>query len=159
MESQIWHLPVSSVALWWWRAQKRDNGLCQPLFPPALVLIPDTWVSPCTAQVPFKLLPWCWSSEIMSLNKSVCDLVKRNCLGHRSFFHWLNPCWFLQPEVMGTYLPGSGTLGWGAWCGAGTPGSWDIPPIFSYSTCGFGTSPFSVFASPTSLDGFFFLIL
>ena len=30
-----------------------------------------------------------------------------------SFFYLLNPHWFLQPEVMGTYLPGIGSLGWG----------------------------------------------
>ena len=45
----------------------------------------------------------------------------------RSFSHRLNPHSFLQPEVVGTYLPGTGTLGWGAWCGPGTPCSWDIP--------------------------------
>ena len=32
--------------------------------------------------------------------------------GSRSFFHRLNSHWFLQPEVVGTYLPGTGTLGW-----------------------------------------------
>ena len=26
-----------------------------------------------------------------------------------------NPCWFSQPEVTGTLLTGTGTLGWGAW--------------------------------------------
>ena len=39
--------------------------------------------------------------------------------GSRIFFHQLYPCWVLQPEVVGTYLPGTGTLGWEAWCGAG----------------------------------------
>ena len=33
----------------------------------------------------------------------------------------LNPDWFLQPEVMGTCLCGTGTLGWGGGYGAGTP--------------------------------------
>ena len=40
-------------------------------------------------------------------------------LSSSSFFHQLNPHWFLQPEVVGTYLPGTGTLGWGAWYGVG----------------------------------------
>ena len=31
--------------------------------------------------VPFKLLPLCWSSEGVSLSKSVCGPVKSNCLG------------------------------------------------------------------------------
>ena len=36
-----------------------------------------------------------------------------------SFFHHPNSHWFSQPEVMGTYLPGAGTLGWVVWTGAG----------------------------------------
>ena len=70
-----------------------------------------------------------------------------------SLLHQLNPCWFLQPEVVGTYLPGTGTLGWGAWCGAGTPHSQDIPPGFLSTTHGGGTSLFYVSVLPTSLDG------
>ena len=31
----------------------------------------------------------------------------------RSFFPQLNPHWVLQTEVLGTYLPGTGTLDWG----------------------------------------------
>ena len=70
----------------------------------------------------------------------------------RSFFHWLNLCWFLKPEVVGTYLPVTGTLVWGAWCRTATPHSWDIPPGFLSTTCVCGTSSFHVCASP-SLDG------
>ena len=51
--------------------------------------------------------------------------------------HWSRPHWFLQPEVMGTFLPGTGTLGSRVWCGAGAPRSlggdlcsWDILPNF-----------------------------
>ena len=36
-----------------------------------------------------------------------------------SFFCCPNPHWFLQPEVMGIYLPGTGTLGYVVWPGAG----------------------------------------
>ena len=43
--------------------------------------------------------------------------------GSRSFFHRLNSLWFLQLEVVGTYLPGTRTLGWGVWYGAGSPHS------------------------------------
>ena len=46
--------------------------------------------------------------------------------GTSGFFHQLNPRWFLQPEVVDSYLHGNGTLGWGAWCGAGTPRCGDI---------------------------------
>ena len=47
-----------------------------------------------------------------------------------SFFYSPNPHWFLQPEVMGTYLPGTGTLGWVVWCRSGIPHSQRIPPNF-----------------------------
>ena len=39
--------------------------------------------------------------------------LRRTAWCSRSFFHWLTPCWFLQPE-MGTYPTGTGTLGWRA---------------------------------------------
>ena len=45
--------------------------------------------------------------------------LRRTALGPQKFFHRLNPHWFLQPEVVGTYLPATGTLGRGAWYGAG----------------------------------------
>lgn len=32
-----------------------------------------------------------------------------------------NLCWFPQPGFMGISLPGTGTLGWEAWCGSGIP--------------------------------------
>ena len=51
------------------------------------------------------------------------------CVGSLSGTAWvravsstINLRWFLQPEVMGTYLPGIGTLCWGAWYGAGLLG-------------------------------------
>ena len=72
---------------------------------------------------------------------------------YRSFFHWLSPCWFLQPDIMGTYLPSTGTLGLGAWCGAGAPCTWDIPSKFLSTTYGCGTRPFHISTSPTSPDG------
>ena len=39
--------------------------------PPALALIPDTLVPPCMPLVLFKLLSLCWSSEGVSLSKSM----------------------------------------------------------------------------------------
>ena len=120
--------------------------------------MPDTSVSPCIPLVPFKLLPWCWSSERVNLSRWACVCSLRGTAwGSRSFFHQLNPCWVLLPEVMGTYLPGPGTLGWGAWCEAETPCCLDIPLGFVSMTRGQGTSPFHICASPTTLDvhGFF----
>ena len=120
---------------------------------PLLALMPDNSVSQCIPLVPFKLLPWCWSSEVVSLSKCMCGSLRGTAWGPNSFFHRLNPHWFLQPEVVGTYLPGTRTLGWGTWCGAGTPRSWDIPPKFLSTTCGCETSPSHVCTPPTSLDG------
>ena len=45
---------------------------------PAFTLMPATSLSPC---MPFKLLPRCWSSEGVSVRKSVRGFLKRNCLG------------------------------------------------------------------------------
>ena len=67
-----------------------DNGLCPPFClgescPPAPALMPHTSVPPCTPLVPFKLLPCCWSSEGVSLSKSVCGFFRSNCLGLQKF--------------------------------------------------------------------------
>ena len=73
--------------------------------------------------------------------------------GSRSFFHRLSPHWFLQSEVVETYLPDTGTVGlWGlVW-------DWDswllnIPPEFLSTTRGCGTTPFDICAPPTILYG------
>ena len=97
------------------------------------------------------------ATQVLELRGSESEQVSL-CIGSlrvtawdfNSFFHQLNPCWFLQPEVVGTYLPGTGTLGWGAWYGAGTPRSRDIPPKFLSTTYVCGTSYSTPFcASPT----------
>ena len=72
------------------RAQKRDSGLCLPFClgqscPPAVVLMPDNSFPPHMPLVSFKLLPWCWSLEGVSLSKSVCEFFKGKCLGHWKF--------------------------------------------------------------------------
>ena len=41
----------------------------------------------------------------------MCGFFKRNCLGLQKFFPLTQS--LLEPEVVGTYLPGTGTLGWG----------------------------------------------
>ena len=68
----------------------------------------------------------------------LCGFIKRNFLRLQNFFHRLNPLWFLQSEVVGTYIPSTGTLGWGAWYGAVTPRSRDIPPNFFPPHAGMG---------------------
>ena len=50
----------------------------------------------------------------LKINKTFGKKKGRGIAGDsRNFFHRLNPHWFLQPEIVGTYLLGTGTLGWG----------------------------------------------
>ena len=61
---------------------------------------------------------WVWVSPCMGSLRGIT-------WNSRSFFYWLSSPCFLQPEVMGMYLPGTGILGWEACCGTGIPHSWD----------------------------------
>ena len=54
---------ISLLALWGEGLEKGQWLL--------LSLMPDTSVSPCVPLVPFKLLPWCWSSEGVTLSRWV----------------------------------------------------------------------------------------
>ena len=109
------------------RAHQRNIGLCQHFslgescLPSSLALI----------LMPIKFFPvclWCLSScspsvaAQMGMSPTKSVPFKRNCLGHLkpsvSLSHSAH--WFLQPEDMGTSLPGTGTLGWRAWCGDAT---------------------------------------
>ena len=71
--------------------------------------------------VPFQLSPWCripqWEGlctfEVQA--GSLCRVSWKS----RSWFHHPNAHWFLQPDIMGIYLPGSGTLDCVVWPGAG----------------------------------------
>ena len=75
-----------------------------------------------------------------------------------SFFHHPNPYWFLQPEVMGIYLPSAGTLGSVVWPRAGITHS-QRHPSHLFHCCHLCLSavhdlstPLSNSAPPTSLD-------
>ena len=86
MESQIWHQPAGSVVLCSEKGQwPLPAFLSGRELPPALALIPDTSCLPCMPLGPFQLLPWCWSSERVSLVKCMCGFFKRNCLGLQEF--------------------------------------------------------------------------
>ena len=144
MESQVWHQLSSSVVLWF-----RKGTM-------ASALLDDRHFSFSQyAMVSFKLLPWCWSPEGVSLSRWVCVWVlQEEHLGASEVSSTNSiPAGFLQPEVVGTFLPGTETLCWGAWCWAGTPCSQDIPPEFFSSTYEYGTSLFCICAPSTSLDG------
>ena len=60
MESKIWHQLAGSVAV--------GGGLEKGQWP-LLALMPDTSVPPYMPLVPFKVLPWGWSSEGVSLSR------------------------------------------------------------------------------------------
>ena len=101
------------------RAQKKNSGFCLPFClgescPPALAFMPETSVPPYMPLMPFKLLSWCWSSEGVWLSSLCVASLRGTAWDSRSFFHLLDPCWFLQSEGMGTYLPSTLTMGWGA---------------------------------------------
>ena len=157
------------------RAQKRNNGFCLhfclgescPHPPPVLILMPDNLVPPSMFLAPFMLLLQHWSSEGVSQSKSMHRSFKRNCLKFQLLSILLrhNPCWFLQPEVMETSLPGTGTMGWGTWCGTGIlPSQGEhlqlrYPSQFLSATHWCGTSPFHISTPPTRLNAASFYIL
>ena len=57
MEFQIWHQLAGTM-----------RGGCRKGTMASAHLDANTSVSPCVPLVPFKLLPWCWSSEGVSLS-------------------------------------------------------------------------------------------
>ena len=160
VESQIWHLPSGSVALWG-KVQKRDNGLCPPF---------SVWEKAVPQHSPwcqilqfFPVCCWCLSScyPVAGAQRewvwvSLCvDCLRGTAWDLRSFFHQLNLHWCLQPEVMGTYLPSVECLAEGPGVGL-TPCSWDIPSEFLSTTRACGTSPFCISTPLTNLDGYSF---
>ena len=101
------------LALWQKGSEKKKWLL--PAFLSAVSLMLGHSVPTQLSLVSFKLLFQHWNSEAMSQSNSMHRPFKRNCLGFQkpSISLHLNPHWFLQPEVMGTSLPGIGTLGYG----------------------------------------------
>ena len=82
--------------------------------------MPDNSVPPHMFLVSFKLLLKDWSFTGGSPNKSVRGPFKRNAWDSRSPpSPSATICWFVQPEVMGTFLHGSGTLAQDAWYKSG----------------------------------------
>ena len=157
MESQIRHPPAGSVG-----AQLRKGTMASAstsvwdkAAPLAHTGAEQFSFSPYVSG-DFKLLFPCWSSEGVSLSKSVHEPFKRNCLGLQKFLSSTasTPAGFYS-QSLGTFYPVTGTLG-GAWCVAGStcnkiPLSVFISPAW--------TRPFRVFTTPTSLDVVSLLIL
>ena len=105
----------------------------------ALASMPDTPVPPHMALVPFK----CWSSEGVSLSKSMYGFFKRNCLGLQLGTSSTDsiPAGFSIQKLWGLIFlalePWAGGVG-EAWCGAGTPQSQNTPPKFYLPHVGVG---------------------
>ena len=100
--------------------------------------MPDTSVPPRMPLVLSKLLPWCWSSEGVNPSKSMCGSFKKNCLEPQQFPPLTQSPLVFAVRRYGTYLPGTGTLGFGIWCGL------RYPLWFLSTTHGCATSLFSV---------------
>ena len=101
MESQIWHQLIGSV----W------GGLSKGTIASARLDVRHFSFSLYTtgAFQAATLVLELRGSESEQVSSYVGSL-RGTAWGSSSFFHQLNPHCFLQPEVMGTYLPGSGTL-------------------------------------------------
>ena len=114
--------------------------------------MPNTSVSLCITLVPFKLPPWCWSTEVVSLSRQVHVWVpQEELLRPPTASPNDNLCWFSQPEVEGTYLPSTGILGRGPGVGLGL-----LAPEISLTNFyphGCGASSFYLCDPPTSLGG------
>ena len=113
IESHIWHQPAISGAL---LGEGSEGQWLLPTLcvgescPRDLTLMPYTSVSPCMPLVPFMLLLSA-GAQRERIRISLCvSSLRGTSWDSRSFFNQLNSRWFLLPEVMGTYLPSTGSL-------------------------------------------------
>ena len=141
------------------RAQERNNGLCQHFClaescHPSSCSDACVSIPPSISLFPFKLLLQHCSSEQLNLPKSMHGSFKKNHLGlyRPSISLTLNPHCFLQPAVMETSFPDTGTLGWKARCGAGTSRSSRETSAAEINCHARGWDQPSVSVPPTSLD-------
>lgn len=90
---------------------------------PFLVLKPDNSVSFSMSLSPLQLLLQCWSSEPVVLSVSLCAIPLRGTPGTPAALCLTQPQSLLlfTNRNYRNFFPGTGTLGWGALCGAGTP--------------------------------------
>ena len=93
MESQIRHQLVSSLGGGFRKGTMASTCLDARYFISSL----------CTTGT-FQVTPWCWSTEEVSLSKSMPVVFKRNCLCLQNFFQQLNPHCLLHPELWGLIL-------------------------------------------------------
>ena len=72
-------------------------------------------------------------------------------LGAQKFLPLTGSLLVFAARDCGHIFPGTGTLGWGAWCGSRTPHSYNIPSKSLYTIHGCGTSLFHICIPPSSL--------
>ena len=91
-ESQVWHQPAGSMALWR-EVYEKDSGFCQTIqFLPVC-----HWYF-------FKLLPQCWSSEGVSFCIPCVGSFRGTAWDSRSLFHQFNSHWFCSQKLWGLIL-------------------------------------------------------
>ena len=83
----------------------------------------------------------------------MCGFFKRNCLGLQQFLPPNQSPLVFAARNSGDLSSWHWNPGLGAWCGAGTPHSWDTPPKFLPTTWGWETSQICMCTPPISLDG------
>ena len=103
MESQIWHQPTSSVELGHSKGTMTTGPDARHF---SLSLYATGALQAATLVLELR------GSE--SEEVSFCVIPQEELLGDPVAS---STCQFSQPEVVGTYLPGTGILGWGDWCG------------------------------------------
>ena len=130
----------------WGRVHKGNKSVAWPLeFCPEAVPWHSPWWQtlqflPICHWCPFSCCPSAGSQRewVCVSPKSVVGPLRGDLWQSHSFFCHPKTHWFLQLEVMGTYLPGTGTLSWVVWCGAGIPHLWGLPPNFYPPHMGMG---------------------
>ena len=80
----------------------------------------------------------------------VCRFFKRNSLDSSIFSTYSIPTVFYNQKLWGFNLPGTGTLGWVSWCGAGAPRFQDILHEF-LSNCSISPALLPVWMDAISL--------
>ena len=107
----------------------------------------------------FELLPKHWSSEKWVQVSPYMGSFRGNAWILKVFISLSqNPRWVLHPEIVGTSLSGTGTLGWGLGVVLGHSGSSrgssaaKISLLILTAICAGGTSSFLVSTPPTSLQ-------
>ena len=128
MESQIWHQPAGSVALLGEGSERgywpEPTFLSGRKFSPSSCFDARHFSSSMYATGAFQAAsPVLKLRGRVSLNKSMCGFLKRNCLELQKFLPLTPLPLVFAARSYGDLSSWHWIPGLGAWCGAGTPGS------------------------------------